>query len=197
MREHVSDFTLSFGGDHQPVFHDEVQDIGWEVTFAETGLLTGTGGRIARVMKYINTDVFAMTYGDGIGDVNLSAVLQQHRRAGRLATVTGVHPTSRFGDLLVDETGTAVVEFNEKPQLVAGWVSGGFFLLQREFADRYLTEDPDLFLEAEPLRRAAREGALGIYQHDGFWAGMDTFRDWTELNRRWDQGDAPWKVWKD
>ena len=197
MREHVSDFTLSFNGDHQPVFHGEVQDVGWEVTFAETGLLTGTGGRIKRALKYVDTDVFAMTYGDGIGDANLTEQFRRHTESGHLATVTGVHPTSRFGDILIDPSGTKVEEFNEKPQLVGGWVSGGFFLFQREFADRYLTEDPDLFLEAEPLQRVARDGELGIYQHEGFWAGMDTFRDWTDLNRRWDQGDAPWKVWKD
>jgi len=197
LRVQSSDFTLELSGDHQPVFHGEQIDEGWEVTFAETGLLTGTGGRIRRALPYIESETFALTYGDGIGDVNLTAQLRAHQASNRLATVTGVHPTSRFGEIHVDPTGTQVVEFNEKPTLATGWVSGGFFLFQREFAERYLDDDPDLLLEQAPLQRVARDGQLGIFQHDGFWAGMDTFRDWTDLNRRWDLGEAAWKVWKD
>ena len=197
MREQVSDFTLHLAGDHRPVFHGDSRDEGWEITFAETGLQTGTGGRIRRAMKYVDSDVFALTYGDGIGDVDLTAQLKHHVEARRLATVTGVHPTSRFGEIHVDEAESRVVEFNEKPTLATGWVSGGFFLFQREFAERYLDDRPELLLEASPLQRVARDGQLTIFPHDGFWAGMDTFRDWTDLNGRWDRGEAPWKVWKD
>ncbi len=197
MREQVNDFNLQLSGDHQPRFLTDAQDAGWDVTFAETGLETGTGGRIRRALKYVDTDVFALTYGDGIGDVNLTAQLQQHRDSGLLATVTGVHPTSRFGEIHVNDTATQVVEFNEKPTMATGWVSGGFFLFQREFAERYLDDSPELLLEQAPLQRVARDGQLGIFGHEGFWAGMDTFRDWTDLNRRWDAGDPPWKVWKD
>jgi glucose-1-phosphate cytidylyltransferase len=201
LREQVSDFSLQLSGDHQPRFltdtHGDSWGEDWDVTFAETGLETGTGGRIRRALKYVDTDVFALTYGDGIGDVNLTAQLQRHRASGLLATVTGVHPTSRFGEIHVNDSATEVVEFNEKPTLATGWVSGGFFLLQREFGDRYLDDSADLLLEQAPLQRAARDGQLGIFGHEGFWAGMDTFRDWTELNRLWDAGDPPWKVWKD
>ena len=161
------------------------------------GLQTGTGGRIRARSKYIDSDVFALTYGDGIGDVDLTAQLRHHQDTGRLATVTGVHPTSRFGEIHVDEAASQVVEFNEKPTLATGWVSGGFFLFQREFADATSTTSQDLLLEKSPLQRVARDGQLAIFPHEGFWAGMDTFRDWTDLNGRWDQGDAPWKVWKD
>ena len=197
MREQVNDFTLNLTGDHTPVFHEQRHDEGWEVTFAETGLLTGTGGRIRRIRKYIDSDLFALTYGDGIGNVDLNAELRHHVEQGRLATVTGVHPTSRFGEIHVDESENRVVEFNEKPTLATGWVSGGFFLFQREFVDKYLDDDPELLLEKAPLQRVARDGQLSIFPHEGFWAGMDTFRDWTDLNRRWDEGDAPWRVWDD
>lgn len=198
MREQVNDFTLTLGSQQPPVFHDETLEENWEVTFAETGLETGTGGRIRRIRKYLgDAPTFALTYGDGIGDVNLTALLQQHQESGRLATVTGVHPTSRFGEVHVDEAAKQVVEFNEKPTLATGWVSGGFFLFQREFADRYLDDEPGLLLEQAPLQRVARDGQLGIFAHEGFWAGMDTFRDWTDLNKRWDNGEAAWKVWKD
>ena len=197
MREQVNDFTLNLTGDHTPVFHEQSHDEGWEVTFAETGLLTGTGGRIRRIRRYIDSDLFALTYGDGIGNVDLNAELRHHVEQGRLATVTGVHPTSRFGEIHVDESENRVVEFNEKPTLATGWVSGGFFLFQREFVDKYLDDDPELLLEKAPLQRVARDGQLSIFPHEGFWAGMDTFRDWTDLNRRWDEGDAPWRVWDD
>jgi len=197
LRTQVNDFTLHLSGDHAPVFHDQSQDPGWEVTFAETGLLTGTGGRIKRALKYVDSDIFAVTYGDGIGDVDLTAQLRHHQEKGRLATVTGVHPTSRFGEIHVDEAASQVVEFNEKPTLATGWVSGGFFLFQREFADVYLDDSQDLLLEKSPLQKVSRDGELSIFPHEGFWAGMDTFRDWTDLNERWDRGDAPWKVWTD
>ena len=197
MREQVNDFTLNLTGDHTPVYHEQSHDEGWEVTFAETGLLTGTGGRIRRIRKYIDSDLFALTYGDGIGNVDLNAELRHHVEQGRLATVTGVHPTSRFGEIHVDESESRVVEFNEKPTLATGWVSCGFFLFQREFVDKYLDHDPELLLEKAPLQRVARDGQLSIFPHEGFWAGMDTYRDWTDLNRRWDEGDAPWRVWGD
>ncbi|RJK97870.1 glucose-1-phosphate cytidylyltransferase [Vallicoccus soli] len=195
LREQTSDFTLTLGGDHRPVFHtgaDVEED--WEVTFVETGLLSGTGARIRRVAPYLKSDVFALTYGDGIGDVDLTAQLRHHVELGRAATVTGVHPTSRFGEIRVDDAASRVVEFNEKPA-AAGWVSGGFFLFQRSFVDDYVSDDPGLMLEAAPLQQVARDGQLSVFPHEGFWAGMDTFRDWTDLNARWDAGKAPWKVW--
>lgn len=195
LREHTSDFSLDLSSDDPPRFHGSAEVEPWTVTFAETGLLTGTGARIRHASAYLDAPTFALTYGDGIGDVDLTAQLAAHQRSGRLATVTGVHPTSRFGEMRVDEAGTAVEEFNEKPTSATGWVSGGFFLFQREFVDRYLTDESDLLLEQSPLQRVARDGELHMFGHDGFWAGMDTYRDWMDLNGRWDDGVAPWKVW--
>lgn len=191
-RENLSDFTIALKDGHEPVFHNDAGDEDWEVTCVETGLLTGTGGRIGRIERYVDTDTFMLTYGDGIGDVDLTSALALHRAQGRLATVTGVHPTSRFGEMHVD--GDRVSEFNEKPTVADGFVSGGFFVLQREFF-RYLSPDPDLFLEVGPLPRVAKDGQLSVFRHDGFWMGMDTYREYTMLNEMWARGQAPWKVW--
>lgn len=188
-REHVSDFTL--GGDHQPRFHTNLQE-DWEITFAETGLLTATGGRLWRARDYIDTDTFMFTYGDGIGSVDISRLLEFHYEQGRLGTVTGVRPTSRYGEMTVD--GTRVFEFNEKP-ISEGFVSGGFFVFEREFLS-YLTDDPNLFFEHAPLQNLARDGELAVYAHDDFWMGMDTHRDLTELNQLWSDGSPPWRVWE-
>lgn len=194
-REHVNDFTLELANAGGPSFHESqaVQD--WEITFVDTGLLTGTGARIRRVAEHLDQDEFMLTYGDGIGDVDLPGLVEAHRESGRMATVTGVHPASRYGEMRV--SGDEVMEFNEKPTLAAGWVSGGFFMMNRLFVDKYLDDDPDLLLEKAPLQRVARDGELTVFPHEGFWMGMDTFRDWTDLNQRWDAGDAPWRVWLD
>lgn len=194
-REHANDFTLSLAEDAAPKWHSSGVVEDWEITFVDTGLLSGTGARVRRVRDYLDTDVFMLTYGDGIGAVDLDQVLRAHREGGRIGTVTGVHPASRYGEMHVE--GDRVSEFNEKPTLATGWVSGGFFAFNREMVDTYLDDDPGLLLEHQPLRRLASDGQLTINPHEGFWMGMDTFRDWTELNQRWDSGDAPWKVWED
>lgn len=193
-RERVNDFTLALSEDQPPLWHGSrttVED--WEITFAETGLLTGTGGRLKRVAPYIDSDLFLMTYGDGIGAIDLHSLVSQHLDSGLLATVTGVHPNSRYGEMHVQDT--RVVEFNEKPTLAAGWVSGGFFVFDRVVIDKYLDDDQSMMLEHRPLQTLAADGELGIFQHEGFWMGMDTFRDWTELNSLWDSGNAAWKIW--
>ena len=191
-REHVCDFTLEMNGHHTPRFHDNSADEHWKITFPETGLHTATGARLRRVRDYVDTDTFMFTYGDGIGRVDIPALLDFHYESGRIGTVTGVHPQSRYGEMRV--AGGRAVEFNEKPTLAEGFVSGGFFVFQREFFE-YLNDDPGLFFEREPLQRLARDGELSVYPHDDFWMGMDTFRDFTELNELWATGDAPWKVW--
>ena len=134
------------------------------------------------------------TYGDGIGNVDLDRAARLPLRAGPVGTVTGVHPTSRYGEMQVED-GRAV-EFNEKPTVPEGFVSGGFFVFQREFFD-YLNDDPQLFFEQAPLRNLARDGELAVFPHEGFWMGMDTYREYTELNELWERGDAAWKVWDD
>lgn len=196
-RDHASDFTLKPGA-QAPEYHTSGDMEDWEITFVETGLLTGTGARIRRVAEHLDADNFLLTYGDGIGDVDIRAITEAHLRGGRIGTVTGVHPNSRYGEMHIaeGETGLHVAEFNEKPTLATGWVSGGFFAFQRQFIDKYLDDDPGLLLEHAPLQQLARDGQLTMFPHEGFWMGMDTFRDWTELNGMWDRGNAPWKIWE-
>lgn len=194
-RARMNDFTLRLRGSHDLEYHTAVADEDWEITFAETGLTTATGARVARVARYLDAPRFALTYGDGIGAVDLPTALKTHIAAGKLGTLTAVHPAGRYGEMVLD--GDDVTQFNEK-QSQAGYVNGGYFFFEREFIDRYL--DPQLtdqMLEHAPLQRLARDGQLGVYRHEGFWMGMDTFRDWKELNGLWDDGLAEWKVWED
>jgi glucose-1-phosphate cytidylyltransferase len=190
-REQIADLTVRLGDPAPPVFHTNGGE-DWEVTLAETGLDTGTGGRLHKVRDHVDTDTFVVTYGDGLGSVDIGALLAFHREHGRIGTVTGVHPTSRYGEMRVADG--VVTEFVEKPTTAAGFVSGGFFVFQREFFD-YLSDDPALVLEREPLSRLARDGQLAVFPHTGFWMGMDTTREFDELNRLWAEGSAPWKVW--
>jgi glucose-1-phosphate cytidylyltransferase len=194
-REHQTDFTVRLGNDRSdPVLqnHRGLED--WEVTCADTGLYAATGARISRIRDYVQSDTFMLTYGDGLGDVDVGALLAFHREQGRIGTVTGVHPSSRYGEMRVE--GPLAVEFNEKPTRPEGLVSGGFFVFQREFF-RYLDDDPSLFFEHEPLQKLARDGELSVFPHEGFWMGMDTYREYLELNRLWQNGEAPWRVWGD
>lgn len=194
-RSRMNDFTLRLRGDRRPEFHTEVEDEDWEITFAETGLTTATGARIARVAPYLDAPRFALTYGDGIGAVDLPQGLAVHTASQKLGTLTAVHPSGRYGEM--DLVGDDVSQFNEK-QSQAGYVNGGFFFFERPFLDQYL--DPrltDEMLEHAPLQKLARDGQLGVHRHEGFWMGMDTFRDWKELNALWDSGAAAWKVWAD
>ncbi len=186
------DFTVSMDGKVPLEYHNRLGDESWRVTCAETGAETGTGGRLWRVRQYLNSQTFCFTYGDAVGNVDIDALLDFHWRQGRIATVTGVHPTSRYGEMRV-ENGQAV-EFNEKPTLAEGVVSGGFFVFEREIFD-YLNDDPQLFLELEPLQRLARDGQLSVYLHRGYWHPMDTYRDYLHLNDVWKQGQPPWKSW--
>jgi glucose-1-phosphate cytidylyltransferase len=195
-REHFSDFTLNLSAGRPPEFRDSTPVEDWNITFVETGLMTGTGARIRKLAGYLDSDNFLLTYGDGVGAIDVAALVDAHVAGGRLGTVTGVHPTSRYGEM--HTSNGAVEEFNEKPTKADGWVSGGFFVFDRAFVDKYLDDDDDgLLLEKAPLQRLARDGQLTLYKHEDFWMGMDTFRDWTELNSLWDNDEAPWKVWQD
>jgi glucose-1-phosphate cytidylyltransferase len=197
-REMHSDFTLAMGegrAERSLEFHNDEGYEDWRVTCAETGADTATGARLWLVRKYLeefDSPTFCFTYGDAVGDVDIRALVDFHRREGRLATVTGVHPTSRYGEMRVE--GSRVVEFDEKPTLAEGVVSGGFFVFERQFFD-YLDDDPQLFLEQRPLQRLARDGQLSVYRHDGFWHPMDTYRDYLHLNELWRRGETPWKSW--
>ncbi len=163
----------------------------WTVHLVDTGLATQTGGRLRRLRDWVADGPFLLTYGDGVSNVDVGALVAHHRRCGRLATVTAVRPEARFGGLTFD--GDLVAEFDEKPQIGEGWINGGFFVLEPGILD-YIDGDDTIF-EREPLERLARDGQLAAYRHEGFWQCMDTLRDVRLLNRLWESGDAPWKVW--
>lgn len=188
-----NDFTVSLGSKHGIEYHDVHDEAGFRVTLANTGLESMTGARIKRAMKHIDSDTFMVTYGDGLSDVDIKALLEFHRAHGRLATVTTVSPVSRYGVLELDGSGT-VSGFNEKPQ-IDGWVNVGFFVFDRRVGE-YLATDENCVLEQEPLGRLAREGQLMAYRHDGFFYAMDTYRELKTLNELWDRGESPWKVWR-
>jgi glucose-1-phosphate cytidylyltransferase len=187
-----NDFTICLGRRHQVTHHGAHGEQDFVVTLAETGAVAMTGARVKRVEKYVEDDTFLVTYGDGVADIDIGALIDFHRGHGRLATVSTVHPFSRFGVLEVDETG-AVREFAEKP-LMQGWASAGFFVFDRRVFD-YLDDDDDCILERTPLERLANEGQLMAYRHDGFFYTMDTYREYEYLNELWAKGEAPWKVW--
>jgi glucose-1-phosphate cytidylyltransferase len=187
-----SDFTVELKTNDVEV-HSIDHDQDWQVTLANTGELTMTGGRVARAAeKYLGeSEHFAVTYGDGLTDADLGAEFGFHLGSERLGTVLGVNPPSRFGELKLD--GDEVVEFDEKPEFVEKWINGGYFFFRRDFLT-YLAMDEGCILEREPLVRLARDGQLQMYRHKGFWACMDTQRDRDQLNGMLAAGDAPWVV---
>jgi glucose-1-phosphate cytidylyltransferase len=187
-----NDFTVQLGHPGSIVYHDAHREHDWRVTMVDTGIQTMTGARVKRASRYLTGDRFMLTYGDGVSDIDLRALLDFHQQAGTLATVTGVHPSSRFGELLV--SGHRVQQFSEKPQTHEGLVNGGFFVFERRMLD-YLTDDPGCVLEGEPLERLATDGELSVYRHGGFWQCMDTYRDYQHLNALWNGGGARWKKW--
>ena len=171
--------------------HHENNDQDWRVTLVDTGLHTMTGARVKRVLRYIEDDQFMLTYGDGVTDLNINELVKFHNSREKIGTVTGVSPPSHYGDL--DIVGDKVVSFREKPQTRDSFISGGYFVFNREFFD-YLSEDESCALEREPLERLSSDEQLGVYTYKGFWQCMDTYRDYVYLNELWDQGRAPWKV---
>jgi glucose-1-phosphate cytidylyltransferase len=189
----MKDFTVRLGNRPSVEFHNGHREEGWTVTLAETGETAMTGARLRRVRGYLKNGPFCLTYGDGLGDVNLSELIRFHCSHGKLGTVTGVRPPGRFGELRVG--GSRVTGFAEKPQVTEGYINGGFFFFEPEFVDRYLGDRDDVTLELEPLQRLAADGELMVYKHDGFWQPMDTYREWKLLEGLWNGGSAPWKVW--
>ncbi|NOX57981.1 MAG: glucose-1-phosphate cytidylyltransferase [Planctomycetes bacterium] len=164
----------------------------WTVDLVDTGNDTLTGGRIKRLAPYIGNETFMLTWGDGVSDVDLDKLLAFHQAHGKLATVTAVRPTARFGHLEFE--GDRVVEFSEKPQTAEGWINGAFFVLEPAVFD-YIEGDTTQW-EREPMERLAREGQLMAYRHDSFWQCMDTLRDKKLLEELWESGKAPWKTWE-
>ena len=188
-----NDFTIRLGQRNEIEYHGSHQEQGFRVTLADTGHDAMTGARVKRVERYLDDDTFLVTYGDGLSDVNIAALLAFHRAHGRLATITTVHPTSRYGQVALSND-DLVYDFVEKPQ-TEGWASAGFFVFSRRVLD-YLSLDPTCVLEREPLQRLARDGQLVAFRHDGFFYAMDTYREYLHLNELWDSGQAPWAVWR-
>jgi glucose-1-phosphate cytidylyltransferase len=186
-----NDFTIRLGPQSQIQYTNAHAEQGFEVTLAETGLTTMTGGRLQRVQCYVDGETFMMTYGDGLANVDIQRLLAFHREHGKLATVTTVTPTSRFGIVEMSSDGH-VRKFLEKPR-TQNFASAGFFVFQRGIFD-YLTGD-DCVLEREPMERLAADGQLMAFQHEGFFQAMDTYREYELLNQLWDKQQAPWKVW--
>ena len=184
-----SDFTVNLT--NGAVTHHATQPVDWRVTLVDTGLNSMTGGRVRRMRNYIGNETFLLTYGDGLANVDIDALVRFHRSHGKMVTVTAVHPGARFGEL--DLSGESVMSFKEKPQMGNGWINGGFFVIEPAFLD--LIASDDTVLEREPLERAAAMGELMAYRHEGFWQCMDTVRDRNVLEELWAKGDAPWKVW--
>lgn len=189
---YAADITVKLGEHGAITYHDHAVEAEWEVTLANTGIDTMTGGRVARAAKYLRPEdkTFLLTYGDGVSDIDIAALLATHLRSGKLITVSAVHPEGRFGEMcLKDGLATG---FDEKPARIEGYINGGFMALQRPFIDRYLAPDKDLFFEQEPMRRAMADGQMAAYAHEGFWQCMDTPREYQLLNDLWKSGKAPW-----
>ncbi len=187
---HQSDFIIDLATDRREVVNAGGLD--WRIGVIDTGQETMTGGRILRLRQWLSGGAFMATYGDGLGDVDISALVAFHRAHGKLATVTAVHPPARFGGLVL--AGTKVRRFSEKPQTEADWINGGFFVFEPKVLE-YLKDDSTI-LERDPLERLAEDGQLMAYCHDGFWQPMDTLREKQLLEQLWAEGQAPWKVWK-
>lgn len=164
----------------------------WQVTLVDTGEESMTGGRLKRVREYLDEGSFCFTYGDGLADVDIAALVAHHNNHGRLATVTAVQPPGRYGALNIG-VDSSVRGFQEKPQGDGGWINGGFFVLEPDVIDRI--ENDNSIWEQEPLRKLAAEGQLTAYNHHGFWQPMDTLRDRVQLENLWASGQAPWKLW--
>ena len=190
----MKDFTVRLGKRGSVEFHNGHPEDGWTVTLAETGESAMTGARLRRVRRYLDNQPFCITYGDGLGDVDIASLMRFHKSHGKIGTITGVRPPGRFGELQVEDR--KVTSFAEKPQVTEGIINGGFFVFEPEFVDRYLDDRDDLVLEHEPLQRLAADGQLMIHQHDGFWQPMDTYRERKLLEDMWATGRAPWKVWE-
>jgi len=189
----TNDFTIELGNKINIEMHSNNEEKDWRITLADTGDKALKGARLKRVQQYVNDDTFMLTYGDGIAEVDINALLAFHKKHGKLATVTGINPAARFGELKIK--GNQVESFSEKPRDGEGLINGGFFVFNKGIFD-YLSADENCDLEIGPLEKIAGEGQLMVYKHRGFWACMDTIRDMEYLNNLWVEGNAEWKVWE-
>jgi glucose-1-phosphate cytidylyltransferase len=188
---HNSDMTIDLANNSIEVHNNQSES--WKITLVDTGLHTMTGGRVKRIQKYIGNETFLLTYGDGVGDINISETIQQHKQSEKLFSITAYKPEGRFGALDIVED-NKVQSFLEKPKGDGAWINAGFFVCEPEIFN-YLSGEDDEVFEREPLEKIAADGQMRAYKHHGFWKPMDTLRDNKELNSMWDSGIAPWKIW--
>jgi glucose-1-phosphate cytidylyltransferase len=187
-----SDCTVTLGRDARVQTNGSHAEDGWKITLAATGLNALTGARVKRIQRYIGNEQFLLTYGDGMADVDIGALLAFHKHHGKIGTVTGVRAPGRFGELKID--GDHVCSFVEKPVVSGGFINGGFFAFEPAVFD-YLADRDSCILEREPLERLADDGQLAVFKHDGFWQCVDTYRDFTLVNDLWARGSPPWRKW--
>jgi glucose-1-phosphate cytidylyltransferase len=187
-----STITFDFRMANQQIIHNHHAEP-WKVTLVDTGYNTMTGGRVKRIKEYLGNDTFMLTYGDGVSNVDINELVKYHVQHGKLATVTSVQPSGRFGAVALSES-NQVMSFNEKPHGDGGWINGGFFVLQPEVLD-YIDGDETTF-ERDPLENLARDEQIMAFKHNGFWQPMDTVRDREHLEKLWQENNAPWKLWK-
>ena len=188
------DVTLRLGPDSEARFHDKNEEEHWSVTLADTGEETMTAGRIERIRRHLGDDEeFFITYGDGVGSIDIQASLDFHRAHGKHLSLAAVHPPGRFGEFTPAEDGS-VLSFNEKPQTEQGWINGGYFVASTKIFD-YLHNADTIMFEREPMQSIAADGQLQAFRHEGFWQPMDTYAEYLLLNQLWNQGKAPWKTW--
>jgi glucose-1-phosphate cytidylyltransferase len=188
---HMADITIDMTANSITNHNNHAEP--WKVTLVDTGLETMTGGRIKRVQKYVGNEPFMLTYGDGVSDVDINKLLQQHKSHGKAITMTSVQPESRYGSLIMDDE-QKILSFREKPQGDGGWINGGFFVCEPEVFD-YINDGDKTIFEREPLENLAQAGKLYAYKHEGFWKPMDTQRDKVQLEELIEKNKAPWIKW--
>jgi glucose-1-phosphate cytidylyltransferase len=189
----INDITLKLGSKSAVQFHRPHEEEDWSVTLADTGENSMTAYRVRLIQSYLGQDeTFLLTYGDGVGNIDIPASIQQHQRSAQVCTLTAVHPPGRFGELGLE--GTSVRGFNEKPQAEGGYINGGYMVCSRRLFD-YLPDDREMMLEQAPMKELTAAGQLGAFRHDGFWQPMDTVQEFNLLNRLWEANQAPWRVW--
>ena len=190
---HQSDVTINLKTNKMEVHNNSSEP--WKVTLIDTGLNTMTGGRIKQAKQYVGNERFMLTYGDGVGNININELLEFHNSHNGYITITSAQPEGRFGALNIEEN-NQVTDFMEKPKGDGNWINAGFFVCEPEVFD-YIDNETNSIFEQEPLRNLAKDGKMFTYKHTGFWKPMDTVRDRRELEKLWESGEAPWKVWND
>ncbi len=191
---HQSDVTINLSNNEMQIHNNQSEP--WKVTLVDTGLNAMTGARIKKAKQYIDNQPFLLTYGDGVGDIDIQKTLDFHKQHGKLLTMTSAQPEGRFGALNIDQNTNRVLEFQEKPKGDGSWINAGYFVCQPEVLD-YIDAGDEVVFEKNPLINLAKDGQIHTYKHDGFWMPMDSLRDKTELNKLWRDKQAPWMIWNE